>query len=67
VLEAEGAADSPLAGVAVSGAPSSRPSKTVMDSLPRAVPDTARKFVRLCVKSGRFVTSGQLRAKHRLA
>jgi hypothetical protein len=33
-LEAEGAADRPLAGAAVSGAPSDRPGKTVTDSLP---------------------------------
>jgi hypothetical protein len=42
-LEAEGAADSRLAGAAVSGAPSDRPGKTVTDSLPlRNAPDTAR-------------------------
>ena len=34
MLEAEGAADRPLAGAAVSGAPSDRPGKTVTDSLP---------------------------------
>jgi len=32
-LEAEGAADRPLAGAAVSGTPSERPGKTVTDSL----------------------------------
>jgi hypothetical protein len=42
VLEAEGAADSRLAGVAVSGAPSGRPRKTVTNSL-RDAPDAARK------------------------
>jgi hypothetical protein len=32
-FEAEGAADRPLAGAAVSGAPNDRPGKTVTDSL----------------------------------
>ena len=43
MLEAEGAADSRLAGVAVSGAPSGRPRKTVTDSPRDAPPDAARK------------------------
>ena len=64
-LEAEGAADRPLAGAAVSGAPSGRPGKTVTDSPAeergryRSQGRLSSWFVRLCVKSGHFVTSGQ--------
>jgi len=63
-LEAEGAADRRLAGAAVSGAPSDRPGKTVTDSPAegraryRSQGRLSSWFVRLCVKSGRFVTSG---------
>jgi hypothetical protein len=43
-LEAEGATDSRLADAAVSGAPSDRPGKTVMDSpCSGDAPDTSRK------------------------
>src|SRR6202035_3119738 len=65
-LEAEGAADSRLAGAAVLGAPSDRPRKTVTDSPAqgraryRSQGRLSSWFVRLCVKSGRFVTSGLL-------
>jgi hypothetical protein len=64
-LEAEGTADRPLAGAAVSGAPSDRPGKTATDSPAegraryRSQGRLSSWFVRLCVKSGRFVTSGQ--------
>ena len=64
-LEAEGAADRPLAGAAVSGAPSGRPGKTVTESPAeergryRSQGRLSSWFVRLCVKSGRFVTSGR--------
>jgi len=41
MLEVEGAADRPLGGAAVSGAPSDRPGKTVTDSPPlRSAPIT---------------------------
>jgi hypothetical protein len=62
-LKAEGAADRRLAGAAVSGAPSDRPRKTVTDSAAQGRACSQGRlnswFVRLCVKSGRFVTSGQ--------
>ena len=63
-LEAEGAGDRRLAGAAVSGAASNQPRKTVTDSA-RSRPIRCRSkghlsswFVRLCVESRRFVTSG---------
>src|SRR6266850_8040908 len=61
-LEAEGAADRGPAGAAVSGAPSDRPRKTVTDSA-----RLSSWFVRLCVKSGRSVTSGQMARAERFS
>ena len=64
VLEAEGAADNRLAEAAVSRASSDRSPNAVTDSARSGLrpisltrPPSSR-FVRLCVKSGRFVTSG---------
>jgi hypothetical protein len=56
-----------LAGAAVSGAPSDRPRKTVTDSAAQGRACSQGRlsswFVRLCVKSRRFVTSGRVGAE----